>query len=226
MPKITGVILAAGKGVRMRSAYPKVVHMVSGRPMIQHVVDAVQAAGITNIYVVVGHGREYVIESLEGFEVEFVTQEQQLGTGHALKQTETSLINHADRVLVLSGDIPLIRSSTLTSLLTWHMENNAAATVLSAKVDDPTGYGRIIRNEDQSLYRIVEEKDATPEEKQVTDLLEDIKQFSKREKSKMMANSSLWLKHDYYLVIIQEGLVNSFTGPFYKIQWHRFTTNR
>ena len=101
----------------MRSAYPKVVHKVSGRPMIQHVVHAVQAAGITEIYVVVGHGREHVIESLSGFEVEFIVQEQQLGTGHALKQAESGIKNHVDRVLVLSGDTPLIRSSTLTSLL-------------------------------------------------------------------------------------------------------------
>ena len=84
--------------------------------------------------VVVGHGREHVIESLSGFEVEFIVQEQQLGTGHALKQAESGIKNHVDRVLVLSGDTPLIRSSTLTSLLAWHIENNAAATVLSARL--------------------------------------------------------------------------------------------
>ena len=105
------VILAAGKGVRMRSAYPKVVHKVSEPAMIQHVVHAVQAAGITEIYVVVGHGREHVIESLSGFEVEFIVQEQQLGTGHALKQAESGIKNHVDRVLVLSGDTPLIRAA-------------------------------------------------------------------------------------------------------------------
>ncbi|MGI6467638.1 MAG: bifunctional UDP-N-acetylglucosamine diphosphorylase/glucosamine-1-phosphate N-acetyltransferase GlmU [Syntrophomonadaceae bacterium] len=206
------VILAAGKGVRMRSAYPKVVHKVSGRPMIQHVVHAVQAAGITEIYVVVGHGREHVIESLSGFEVEFIVQEQQLGTGHALKQAESGIKNHVDRVLVLSGDTPLIRSSTLTSLLAWHIENNAAATVLSARVDDPAGYGRIIRNEDQSLYRIIEEKDARPEQKAIKEINAGIYCFNRSEVfPRLSALTTNNAQGEYYLtdvlsLMIDDGL--------------------
>ena len=104
-----------------------------------------------------------------------------MGTGHALKQAESGIKNHVDRVLVLSGDTPLIRSSTLTSLLAWHIENNAAATVLSARVDDPAGYGRIIRNEDQSLYRIIEEKYARPEQKAIKEINAGIYCFNRSE---------------------------------------------
>lgn len=174
------VILAAGKGVRMRSAYPKVVHRVAGIPMIQHVIQAVQVAGIKAIYVVVGHGREFVYQALAGMDVEYVIQEQQLGTGHALRQAE-AFVKNTSSVLVLSGDIPLIQAGTLARLLKRQKESQAAATVLSAIVDDPAGYGRIIRNPDQSLQRIVEEKDASPEQKQITEINSGIYCFESRE---------------------------------------------
>jgi bifunctional UDP-N-acetylglucosamine pyrophosphorylase/glucosamine-1-phosphate N-acetyltransferase len=202
------VILAAGKGVRMRSAYPKVVHKVAGLPMIQHVVQAVQAAGIKNIYVVVGHGREDVIKSLTGLEVEFVVQEQQLGTGHALKQAEV-LLNQADTVMVLSGDIPLIQTSTLTNLLAWHVENHAAATVLSAAIDDPAGYGRIIRNQDQSLHRIIEEKDASLEQKRIKEINSGIYCFNCREVFPRLSGLTTHnAQGEYYLTDVLAMMIN------------------
>lgn len=163
------VILAAGKGVRMCSAYPKVVHRVAGIPMIQHVIKAVQEAGISDVYIVVGHGREFMFQALSGFEVKFVVQEQQLGTGHALRQAE-SFVKDTSCLLVLSGDIPLIRSETLRRLIRGHEESQAIATVLSAALDDPSGYGRIVRNADRSLQKIVEERDADPEQKQIKEI--------------------------------------------------------
>lgn len=181
------VILAAGKGVRMRSAYPKVVHRVAGIPMIQHVIQAVRAAGIRTIYVVVGHGREYVYKALAGINVEYVIQEQQLGTGHALRQAE-AFLEDTSAVLVLSGDIPLIQADTLTSLLNQQEESQATATVLSTTLNHPAGYGRIIRNPDQSLQRIVEEKDASPEQKQIAEINSGIYCFKTREVFPRLAN--------------------------------------
>lgn len=195
----------------MRSAYPKVVHKVAGLTMIQHVVEAVQAAGITDILVVVGHGREYVQQALTGMDVDFVVQEQQLGTGHALRQAE-AVAKDADTVLVLSGDIPLIQSDTLAKLLSRHLEDNSAATVLSALVDNPTGYGRIIRNSDQSLQRIVEEKDANPEQRRICEINSGIYCFNRREVFLRLADlTTSNAQGEYYLtdvltMMIADGL--------------------
>jgi len=165
----TAVILAAGKGVRMRSKLPKVVHKAAGKPLVAHVVDAVRAAGIEDIIIVVGHGREHVENFFAGQPVKFVIQEQQLGTGHALRQAEGT-VDPDSTVLVLAGDTPLLRASTLKALLEHHQKCQAQATVLTTFLDQPAGYGRVLRDEKGSFLRIVEEKDATPEEKQVTEI--------------------------------------------------------
>ncbi|HBQ26761.1 MAG TPA: bifunctional UDP-N-acetylglucosamine diphosphorylase/glucosamine-1-phosphate N-acetyltransferase GlmU [Syntrophomonas sp.] len=165
----SAVILAAGKGVRMHSQIPKVLHRVAGKPMIWYVVKAVEEAGINDITLVVGHGREIVEETLSGETLRFVVQEQQLGTGHALMQAQGS-INSANTLVVLSGDTPLLEGNTLKKLLDFHQQQQALATVLSGLLPDPYGYGRIIRQADGGLERIIEEKDASPEEKEITEI--------------------------------------------------------
>ncbi len=164
----SAVILAAGKGVRMHSQIPKVLHRVAGKPMVWYVIKAVKEAGIDDITLVVGHGRKLVEETLADENLRFVVQEQQLGTGHALMQAQSS-INPAHTLVVLAGDTPLLQGKTLKELLNYHQQQQARATVLSAVLPDPYGYGRIIRQAD-GLERIVEEKDASPEEKEIAEI--------------------------------------------------------
>jgi len=166
---VAAVVLAAGKGTRMKSALPKVLHQVCGLPMISHVVNSLREAGIGRIIVVVGpEGQE--IQDLLGSEVEYVVQREQLGTGHAVLQTEGALKNHNGPLLVIHGDTPLYRSTTLRGLVSFHDSSKASGTVLSVFVDDPTGYGRIIRDSEGAFAKIVEEKDATPEEAAVKEI--------------------------------------------------------
>lgn len=154
------VILAAGQGTRMKSKLYKVLHPVCGKPMVQHVVDQVSALGVQEQIAVVGFGADVVKEQL-GDQVSYVVQEQQLGTGHAVMQA-ASLLEHKEGItLVLCGDTPLLTTETLNQLLECHERENAKVTVLTAKAEDPTGYGRIIRNEEGLVERIVEQKDAT-----------------------------------------------------------------
>ncbi len=169
MSKITGVILAAGKGVRMRSRLAKVLHPVAGVPMISHVVNAARASGIERLVVVVGHGREQVVKAVADDTIQFVVQEEQLGTGHALLQAEAAAAG-SELILVLCGDTPLLRARTLEKFIDFHRDSRAAATVLTAKMENPQGYGRIIRDDQGDIVRIVEEKDATPEEREIREI--------------------------------------------------------
>ncbi|MDD4548954.1 MAG: bifunctional UDP-N-acetylglucosamine diphosphorylase/glucosamine-1-phosphate N-acetyltransferase GlmU [Syntrophomonadaceae bacterium] len=167
--KFSAVILAAGKGVRMVSRQPKVVHQAAGKPMICHIADAVKEAGVNDITVVVGHSKEIVQEVLADRDVRFAVQEQQLGTGHALMQAEGS-IDPDGTVLVLTGDTPLLRAGTIKKMLDFHQQQKATATILSAVINNPYGYGRILRNPDNSFDRVVEEKDAREEEKKIQEI--------------------------------------------------------
>ncbi|NLB18405.1 MAG: bifunctional UDP-N-acetylglucosamine diphosphorylase/glucosamine-1-phosphate N-acetyltransferase GlmU [Syntrophomonadaceae bacterium] len=169
MSKITGVILAAGKGVRMRSDQAKVLHPVAGIPMVSHVIQAAREANADQLVLVVGHDRDQVMESLSGPGIKFVVQEEQLGTGHALLQAEP-VVDESDLIMVLCGDTPLLQADSLRRLINFHMEQNASATVLTAHLTDPVGYGRIIRNEAGDLIRIVEEKDASQDEKKIDEI--------------------------------------------------------
>ncbi|HZJ84500.1 MAG TPA: bifunctional UDP-N-acetylglucosamine diphosphorylase/glucosamine-1-phosphate N-acetyltransferase GlmU [Syntrophomonadaceae bacterium] len=164
----SAVILAAGKGVRMRSELPKVVHKLSGKPIILHVVEAVYQAGVTDITIVVGHERDKVREILADYPVNFAIQEKQLGTGHALMQARTE-VNHNNTLLVLAGDIPLLQAETIKGLLQFHTQKKNIATILSTSLENPKGYGRIVRDNDAFL-KIVEEKDATVEEKLIGEI--------------------------------------------------------
>ena len=169
MDRLAAVILAAGKGTRMKSETPKVLFPVAGKPMLQHILDTLKAVGISEIYVVVGYESGQVRAAVTGVST-WVEQREQLGTGHALAQAARYLQGYSGRVMVLAGDTPLLTASTLSGLLTEHKDNKNAATVLSAQVPDPAGYGRIVRAENGSVLAIVEEKDATPREKAITEI--------------------------------------------------------
>ena len=169
MSNFVTVILAAGKGTRMKSKLPKVLHKAAGKPMLQHVLDAANKGGAERNIVVVGFGGDVVREAM-GDQAEFVVQTEQLGTGHAVKQAAPLLEGFDGTVMVLCGDTPLLTGDLLNKLYTEHKEAKAKATVLTAIMPDATGYGRIIRTEDGSVARIVEHKDATEEERKVNEV--------------------------------------------------------
>ncbi|MEM9883561.1 MAG: NTP transferase domain-containing protein [Planctomycetota bacterium] len=160
------VLLAAGRGTRMGGDRPKVLHEVASRPMIRWVVDACLDAGVSRIAVVVGYRGDEVRNALADEPAcAFVEQAEQLGTAHAVEMARPWFEDEpADDVLVLAGDGPLIRAATLTRLLDVHRESHAAATLATAVIDDPTGYGRVLRTPRNTFDQIVEQKDATPEQ--------------------------------------------------------------
>lgn len=157
---LTSIILAAGKGTRMRSKLPKVLHPVAGKPMVQHVIDNAVSLGARETNLVYGHGREQLQAALSHNEVNWVLQEEQLGTGHAVAVAKEHIADD-DTVLILYGDVPLTKKSTLEKLLAATPEKGLA--VLTVNLDDPSGYGRMLR-ENGKLVGIVEQKDATPEQ--------------------------------------------------------------
>lgn len=163
---LRAVILAAGKGTRMKSDLPKVLHEIDEKPMALYVKEAVKEAGAEKVCYVVGYQRERVRLALADPDVTFAVQEEQLGTGHAVRCAK-DFIGTAGDVFVLCGDTPLITGKTLSDLLAHHKVQGNAVTALSAKLDDPFGYGRIIRDENGAFIKSVEEKDATPEERAV-----------------------------------------------------------
>lgn len=165
----TALILAAGEGTRMKSALPKVAHAILGVPVVAHVVDAVRAAGVDRVVVVTGHGAETVESLLAETGVTFARQEEQLGTGHAVMCALDALGGVEGPVLVLAGDAPLIRPETIRGLIDARAASDAACVVLSAIFEDPTGYGRIIRNAAGAVTGIVEHKDLAPEQRGVTE---------------------------------------------------------
>ena len=177
MADLTTIILAAGKGTRMKSSLPKVLHKAGGKAMLAHVLDAAKEAGAGRSIVVVGFGGAAVEEALAG-EAEFVTQAEQLGTGHAVLQTESLLRGEKGTVLVLCGDTPLLTGTLLKKFVEEHAAAGAKATVLTAVMPDATGYGRVIRAADGTVAKIVEHKDATKEELDVREINSGIYCFS------------------------------------------------
>jgi bifunctional UDP-N-acetylglucosamine pyrophosphorylase/glucosamine-1-phosphate N-acetyltransferase len=167
--RFAAVILAAGKGTRMKSEQPKVLHPVAGRPMVTFPVDRAEQLGCRPTVLVVGHGAEAVQTVLADRGVNFVLQAEQLGTGHALLCAREALRGFSGTLLLLCGDVPLLRHETLERLVTEHEQRNAAVTVLTAGLDDPYGYGRVLRDGDDVLG-IVEEKDATDEQRKVREI--------------------------------------------------------
>jgi bifunctional UDP-N-acetylglucosamine pyrophosphorylase/glucosamine-1-phosphate N-acetyltransferase len=172
------VILAAGKGTRMKSARPKVLHRVAGEPLIAHVLATAAVLNPTTTTVVIGHQSETLTAALAAYpDLTFVVQEPQLGTGHALMTCEAALAGQAGTLILLSGDVPLLTAATLQMLVDHHRATAAAATVLTAMVDAANGYGRIVRNGER-IARIVEEKDASPAERQIREINSGIYAFA------------------------------------------------
>ena len=165
------VVLAAGKGTRMKSARPKVLHSLAGRPIIEHVLRTVDQLNAESTVLVVGHGADEVRAALPGRPaLKFVVQSPQLGTGHALLQAEPALEGRTGTLLLLYGDVPLLEAATLSRLLEHHRSTRAVATVLTAALDDPYGYGRIVRDDQGRIARIVEERDASAGERAIREI--------------------------------------------------------
>jgi len=164
------IILAAGKGTRMKSDLPKVLHPVWGESMVSRVVTVAQEAGSEKIVVVIGHKKELVEKELEGRHVEFAVQAEQLGTGHAVIMAEPAMHDFKGDVLILAGDVPLLRTDTLRKLIRTHRDTGADATVLSAIFEDPHGYGRIVRTPEGHYSHSVEEKDANDEIRKIKEI--------------------------------------------------------
>lgn len=166
---VSFLILAAGQGTRMKSEMPKVLHHLCGMPMIDHVVQTARNLDPERIYLIVGH-KEKLVRDHVGDSVCYVTQGEQLGTGHAVLQSAPDLAGYKGDVIVLYGDVPLVTVETLRTLLEKHRKSRASATLLTTKVSDPYGFGRIVRNRSRKITKIVEEKDATPAQKRISEI--------------------------------------------------------
>lgn len=179
MKSLSAIILAAGKGKRLGGSAPKVAREVGGRPMVRWVVDACVAAGCGRVVLVVGHGREQVESIFDGYDsgsttIDFVVQSEQLGTGHAVQCAEPLFAQERKEaghaVFVLAGDGPLIRARTLRTLADRHVMANASATLATSVIENPSGYGRIVRDDKRRFKAIVEEKNATDEQRAIREV--------------------------------------------------------
>lgn len=184
--QLMGVILAAGLGKRMKSKLHKVLHPVCGKPMVEHVIAALSEAGVGRKVVVVGHGADMVREAL-GAQLEYTLQEPQLGTGHAVRCAEGNIGAEEGVTFVVYGDTPLITAESLKGMLELHKSSGAACTLLTAKFDNPAGLGRIIRGQDGTIDRIVEEKDANEAERAVQEINAGAYCFDNRKLFQMLA---------------------------------------
>ncbi len=169
MAELAAIILAAGKGTRMKSKLPKVLHKLSGKPMLEHVLDAADEAGADDQVVIVGFGSEKVTEFL-GTRARVAIQSEQLGTGHAVLQARDLLGDEEGTALILCGDTPLLEGTELRKFYEKHLQSGAQVSVLTALAPDPFGYGRILRDDCRQVTGIVEEKDATPEERKIQEI--------------------------------------------------------
>lgn len=172
-PDVTALVLAAGQGTRMNSDLAKVLHRMAGMPLLAHVLVTLEELGVGRTLVVIGHQRERVRAEFAGAEVEWVVQAEQRGTGHAVMMAAPALADFEGTLLVVCGDTPLLRASTLHDLLSAHRAEGAAVTVLSTRVPDPSGYGRIVRASEEAgggILAIVEERDANPAQRQIDEI--------------------------------------------------------
>ncbi len=176
-PGVVALVLAAGQGTRMKSDMAKVLHEMSGRTLLGHVLQTLNELGVGRVLVVVGHQRERVQERFREAGVEWVIQAEQRGTGHAVLMAGPVLEDFQGTLLVVCGDTPLLRASTLDALLRGHETSAAAVTVLSMRLPDPAGYGRMIRGEGDDLEAIVEHRDASPAQRAIDEVNSGIYAF-------------------------------------------------
>ena len=175
----TVIILAAGLGTRMKSGLAKALHCLAGRPLLQHVLDAARGTGPERIVLVLGHQADVVRKAADGYRTEIVLQAEQLGTGHAVRQASEAIASASGPILILCADTPLLTTGTLAALLELHAASRAAVTLISAKADNPFGYGRVVRSASR-VMRIVEEKDATAAQKKIKEVNAGIYCFEKK----------------------------------------------
>ena len=164
------VILAAGKGTRMKSDLPKVLHEIEGKPLLSYVLDAAAGAGAKKIIVIIGHQAQIVRERFADCGCVFVKQEPQLGTGHAVLQAKKELNNYNGLTLILCGDVPLLKPETIKNLIKEHVQTDSCLTVLTTLVPDAHGYGRIVKDKKGDIEKIVEQLDATEDEKKISEI--------------------------------------------------------
>ncbi|MBN2396978.1 MAG: NTP transferase domain-containing protein [Deltaproteobacteria bacterium] len=167
---LAAVILAAGKGTRMKSDLVKVLHPICGKPMVWYVVELARTLGAEKTVVVVGHQASMVKEAMTGQGLIYALQEEQLGSAHAVLQAAGALDGLPGDVLILCGDVPLLRPVTIESLLASHRDHGGVITVMTAVLDDPGSYGRVVKNEAGEVLKIVEARDANPEEKKIREI--------------------------------------------------------
>ena len=193
-------ILAAGKGKRMKSLLPKVLHTIKNKTLIENVIETSFKLNSHKVIIIVGYKKELIKNKLIKYNVEFAEQNEQKGTGHAIQQCEKNIESLEGNILILSGDVPLISEKTLSNLIKLHKKNNSIASMISSNINNPTGYGRIKRDSEDCFISIVEHKDATEEELKINEInagiyIFDIKTlFSKL--SKIKNNNS---QGEYYL---------------------------
>lgn len=209
------VILAAGKGTRMNNPdMAKVMYQIESKPMVEFVVDLASRLAASRILIIVGWQKQMVIDHFANLslKVEFVEQVKQLGTGHAIQQIISPLKDFEGDILVLSGDAPLLTEKTVKALIGYHHTSDAVATILTADLNDPTGYGRIVHNTDGSVKKIVEHKDATPKERAIQEINSGIYIFEKSKLfeclPKLKPNN---VQKEYYLTDVFE--------MFWKNEW-------
>ena len=195
------IILAAGKGTRMNSDLPKVLHKLKGKPLLDYVIDESELLNPKEIILVVGFKKDRVIKHTESrINLKYATQIEQLGTGHAVLQTNELLKNRKGHILILYGDVPNIKASTLQPIVSDHISNNRDLTLITAEIDDPTGYGRIIRDKNGNLLKIVEEKDCSDDEKKIKEWNPGIYIFKIPEVFKILDNiKTNNVSKEYYL---------------------------
>src|SRR5437762_4232053 len=201
---LSAIILAAGKSTRMKSKRPKVLHEICGRPMLDYVLRACYDAGVENVTVVVGHGKDEVIQRFgDDKRIQWIEQTDQLGTGHAAKVCEPELRKSSGDVFIMAGDGPMIRAEILRTLLQAHRDDKAAASMATAILDDPFGYGRIVRDDKGEFLDIVEQPDATPEQREIKEVFPSY--YCVRVEELLLALSKLTnnnKKGEYYLTDI------------------------
>ena len=217
MKKIKALILSAGKGTRMKSSLPKVIHKVCGKEMVNHVIEVSKKAGAQDIVAILGHESDKVKEVLSD-DIKTAMQTEQLGTGHAVMMAK-EYINDEDTIVVLCGDTPLVKAETLQNLFEYHINNKYHTTVLTTSIENPTGYGRIIRDTNGNLLKIVEQKDANEEEKLVNEINSGIYCFNgKSLKNALDRINNNNAQNEYYLtdtieIMRNDGLkVGAFNG--------------